>query len=97
MPITSNIKDSIDSALTSGSFSPSFIAEVEDDSTYSFFIKVMGELGHDLASRKSLLTSPYITSNALSNVASLRASIINDDVFKVLVYAKTTIELLQKV
>ena len=97
MAITSNIKQNIDLALESGSFTQTFRDELTAEDEYQFFLKVMQELGHDMSIKKQLLSNTQVTSNVLGHVSSLRHNIISNDVFRSLIYAKTTIELLQKV
>lgn len=91
MAITMSIKNAIDEALDSGAFDPDFITEIKSNTSYEFLIKLLGELGHDVSVKRTLLTSPKISNGSLSWAISLRQAIIEDDIYKTLMYGKEVI------
>ncbi len=93
--IVLDIKTELENALATESFDPTFITQVTDSSQYEFLVKVLGELGHDVSVRKSLLGNDMITNGALAWVSNLRAAIINDNVFQALSSGKEVIKALK--
>jgi len=96
MAITMSIKNAIDDALDSGAFDPKFMVEITSNTSYEFLIKLLGELGHDVSVKRTLLTSPKISNGSLSWAISLRQAIIENDVLKALMYGREVLNLLQK-